>query len=74
MILKTYHLYEQATCVCVCECVFTMATTEERHCKPGKFNRRLNLKNLPNCLESLKFFVVNLLVHCIHCADQNPFR
>ena len=43
------------------------------HCKPAKFNKRLNLSSLLNCLESLKFFVVNLLVHCMHGADQNSF-
>ena len=29
MILKTYPSYEQATSVCACECMITMATTEE---------------------------------------------
>ena len=28
-LLKTYHLYEQATSLCACECMFTVATTED---------------------------------------------
>ena len=45
------------------------------YCTPGKLNKRLNLMNLTNCLELLKiFFVVTLLVRCMHCDDQNPFR
>ena len=37
------------------------------YCMPG------NLTNLMNCLESLKIFVTNLLVHCMNCADQKSF-
>ena len=29
--------------------------------------------HLTNSLELLKFFVANLLVHCIHFTDQNCF-
>ena len=28
-ILETFHLREQATTICVCKCIFTMATAEE---------------------------------------------
>ena len=34
------------------------------------FDECLRLTNSTNCLKSLTFLVVNLLVHCMHCVDQ----
>ena len=40
-----------------------------KYCKPRKFNKRLHLMDLMNCLESLKIVAVNLPAYCMHCAD-----
>ena len=45
-----------------------------RYCRPGKINERLSSTNFTNCLKSLNLFIVSLLVQCMHCKTENPFR